>query len=159
MKLNVPMKTRVECRSGFTLTEIMIVVTLVGMLASIALPNFIRSRATAHTNACISNLREIDEAIQQWAMEERKAAATTIQFTDISSFLRNSVLCPAGGTSFADSYSISVVGAEPVCQRVPASHLLSQAGSDVAAGPPPGQGAPGKGHGRGNGNGGNGHGG
>src|SRR6516162_4705901 len=116
------MRFREKCRSGFTLTEIMIVVSLVGMLAAIALPNFIRSRTTAHTNACINNLRKIDYAIQQWAMDEKKASATPVQFTDISSYLKSSVLCPAGGTSFADSYSITLVGAEPVCQRIPTTH-------------------------------------
>src|ERR1043166_5578495 len=104
LKLIDPMKLRVEYRSGFTLTEIMIVVALVGMLTAIALPNFVRSRTTAHTSACISNLREIDAAIQQWAMDEKKASQSTVQFSDISAYLKRSVVCPAGGTSFADSY-------------------------------------------------------
>ena len=111
MKTKDLMNVRAKCRSGFTLTEIMIVVSLIGMLAAIALPNFIRSRARAHTSACINNLREIDYAIQQWAMEEKKASQTVVQFTDISSYLKRSVVCPAGGTSFADSYSITIVGA------------------------------------------------
>ena len=71
MKTKDLMNVQAKCRSGFTLTEIMIVVSLIGMLVAIALPNFIRSRSRAHTSACINNLREIDYAIQQWAMEEK----------------------------------------------------------------------------------------
>jgi len=164
-------------RAGFTLTEIMIVVSLVGMLAAIALPRFIRSRATAHTNACINNLRQIDDAIQQWAMEERKNSQSAVDFTDISPYLKRSVVCPAGGASFANSYTITVVGADAVCQRVPGAHLLSENATDVAVASssssgsgsgaggsssptPPAQGAPGNGNSNGNGAGsGNGNGG
>jgi prepilin-type N-terminal cleavage/methylation domain-containing protein len=119
-------------QAAFTLIEIMIVVLLIGLLASIAIPNFIKSRTTAQTNVCINNLKAIDYAIQQWALEQKKAANAAVQFTDISGYLRNNVTCPSGGATFADSYTISSVGVEPTCQRVPVSHLLFQAGFQVA---------------------------
>ena len=140
--------------SGFTLVEISIAVTLVGLLAAIAAPNFIRNRNTAQTNACINNLRAIDYSIQEWALEEKKASDTPVEFADISPYLKSSVLCPAGGTTFADSYTITVVGVQPVCQRVPESHLLPQ--SESEAPPPdsiPGNSGSGSGHGNGHGNG------
>jgi len=118
------MNDRSECKAGFTLIEIMIVVALIGLLASIAIPNFIRSRQKTQTNVCINNLREIDYAVQQWALEARKAFNTSVEFSDISGYLRRSVICPAGGKSFADSYTVSTVGLEPVCQKVPTKHLL-----------------------------------
>src|SRR5438552_13025659 len=104
------MKQRANPRAGFTLIEIMIVVLLIGLLLAIAIPNFIRNRNSAQTNICINNLRAIDYAIQQWALEERRQTQASVEFTDISAYLKSSVLCPAGGTTFANSYAISVVG-------------------------------------------------
>jgi len=56
-------------RKGFTLVEIMIVVAIIGLLAAIAIPNFIRARQTAQRNACIANLKQIQGAIQVWAID------------------------------------------------------------------------------------------
>jgi len=154
-------------KKGFTLVEIIIVVALIGLLAAIVVPNYMRSRTSAQTNICISNLRTIDHAIQQWALEMKKAANAPVQFSDISSYLKNSVTCPAGGATFADSYSISVVGAEPNCQRFPGAHLIpgSYIGEvastpDPSSASPSSQGSPAHGspaHGNGNGNNGNGN--
>src|SRR5438132_4444401 len=119
------MKNRTSRKSGFTLVEIMIVVAIIGLLAAIAIPNFIKARTTSQMNACINNLRQIDGAIQQWALENKKDSAATVAFTDISGYLKNAVICPAGGTTFADSYTLGATIAEkPVCQKVAATHVL-----------------------------------
>ena len=115
----------VKSRSaGFTLVEIMIVVAIIGLLASIAIPNFVKARTTAQMNACINNLRQIDGAIQQWALDLKKDAGQAVTLNDISSYLRNSVVCPSGGTTFDDSYTITTVDAPPLCQRQPATHKM-----------------------------------
>jgi prepilin-type N-terminal cleavage/methylation domain-containing protein len=111
-------------QAGFTLVEIMIVVAIIGMLATLAIPNYVKAREQTHRTACISNLQHIDGAVQLWAMENKKDADQPVSYNDISSYLRNSVACPAGGTTFADSYTLTVVEAKPTCQRKPDSHKL-----------------------------------
>jgi len=118
------MKIRNNRTAGFTLVEIMIVVAIIGLLAAIAIPNFVRARTTSQMNACINNLRQIDGAIQQWALEQKKDPAALVTEADVIPFLKNSVVCPSGGTTFADSYAISDVATQPTCLQVPATHVL-----------------------------------
>ena len=120
------MKIRTGSRNGFTLVEIMIVVAIIGMLATLAIPNFVKSRNQAHKVSCISNLQHIDGAVQLWAMENKKDPDAPVTYQDIGSYLRNSVSCPAGGTSFEDSYSLTSVDAKPTCLRKPGSHKLPE---------------------------------
>ena len=118
------MKTKMNRKSGFTLVEIMIVVAIIGLLAAIAIPNFVKARTTAQLNACINNLRQIDGAQQQWAIEQKKGPAEAVAEADVQPYLKSLPVCPAGGTTFADSYTLSTVATAPTCQKDAANHVL-----------------------------------
>ena len=93
-------KFSMKKKSGFTLVEIMIVVLIIGILLAIAIPNFMKARETSRTNACVSNMKQIDAATQQWAMDQKKTGADTPVAADLAGgalYLRAMPTCPSGG--------------------------------------------------------------
>jgi prepilin-type N-terminal cleavage/methylation domain-containing protein len=107
------MQLKTSRRSAFTLVEIMIVVAIIGLLAAIAIPNFIKAREASQKNACIANLRQLDGAKQTWALEMKKVNSHSPVDTDLfgpTLYIREKPPCPAAG-----AYTLGVVSEKPSC--------------------------------------------
>ena len=117
MKKNTPAR-----KAGFTLVEIMIVVAIIGLMAAIAIPNFVKARATSQANGCINNLRQIDSAAAQFAVEQHKSTGDPITFPDdLTPYIKMNSggslpICPAGG-----GYNLTTVGSNATCTLSTAS--------------------------------------
>ena len=121
------MKTRASRKAGFTLVEIMIVVAIIGLLAAIAIPNFVKARTTSQQNACINNLRQFDGAAQQWALETKQLPSANATLSLIKPYIKlttTSVVpsCPASGT-YNSTWSVT---GSPGCSLsgAPQPHIL-----------------------------------
>lgn len=105
-------------KRAFTLIEIMIVMLVIGILLAIAVPAFVKARDNSTTKACISNLREFEEAKEQWAMETSQSpTATPTQANLYPAYLHNWPTCPLSG-----SYSLGNLSTRPTCSV--AAHVL-----------------------------------
>ena len=94
-------------RGGFTLVEIMIVVGIIALLAAIAVPNFLRARKRSQGTRCLEDLRIIDSAVDQYAIENNKVTGNSVAWADVQNYMKTgSVLYNSGGYDmFGNAYN------------------------------------------------------
>lgn len=110
-------------RGGFTLIEIMIVVLIIGILLAIAIPNFMRARESSRAKSCVANLKQIDAAIEQWAMDNKKAGTDDVDTTALygtGNYIETEPTCPSTG----GKYTVGKVDDPPVCPSGISTHVL-----------------------------------
>ena len=113
------MQRKTSQKSGFTLVEIMIVVAIIGLLAAIAIPNFVRARAKAQINTCIANLKQLDGAKESWGLEMKKKTGDVPTMGDlVPNYIKTEPKCPAGSTS----YTLNALGTDPTCPNYDAAN-------------------------------------
>jgi prepilin-type N-terminal cleavage/methylation domain-containing protein len=115
-------------RGGFTLVEIMIVVAIIALLAAIAVPGFLRARKRSQASRILNDLRLIDSAVDQYAIETNKASGNVVAVVDWTNYMKkNSVIWNTGNDLFGQPYGSQTVDSLP---RVPTT--TKAALSDVA---------------------------
>lgn len=133
--------------AGFTLVEIMIVIAIIGLLAAIAVPNFIKARTKSQKTACIKNLQMIDGAKEVWALEAKRHVSDPVVSAEVNTYIKaGEPICPAAG-----KYEYNDLSTPPTCTV--AGHTLSPDDSSVTVpvGNPLGGGSGGSGGGSGSG--------
>ncbi len=102
---------RARKNKGFTLVEIMIVVLIIGILMAIAVPNFIQARQSSRRSSCIANLKQVDAAKEQYAMDAQLDTGAAVAWNNLApTYIKAQPSCPAGGT-----YTIAAIGTNPSC--------------------------------------------
>src|SRR5436190_19228297 len=101
-------------RRGFTLVEIMIVVAIIALLAAIAVPGFLRARKRSQASKILNDLRMIDSAVDQYAIETNRTSGATVAVTDCTNYLKKgSLLYNSGNSLLGSPYGTQVVDILP----------------------------------------------
>jgi prepilin-type N-terminal cleavage/methylation domain-containing protein len=103
-------------RGGFTLVEIMIVVAIIALLAAIAVPGFLRARKRSQATRILNDLRMIDSAVDQYAIETNKSSGSAVGVADWTNYMKKgSALFNTGNDIFGNSYGGQTVDSLPKC--------------------------------------------
>ena len=115
---------------AFTLIDVMIALIVLGILLSIAIPNYIGVRRHAHARGCIANLMQIQAAKEQWALDNHRPATARVPAYALfgrTRYLPRMLRCPSTGAPYGDT-EIGPVAKSPVC---PNPNVDGAAGTDL----------------------------
>lgn len=102
-----------KSKGGFTLIEIMIVVLIIAILLAIAIPNFLRARESSRAKSCQGNMRQIETAKEQWAMDTKAGADGAPDWAALTpAYIKSQPSCPSGGV-----YTIDTMSTRPSCSK------------------------------------------
>ena len=115
--------------AGFTLVEIMIVVAIIALLAAIAVPNFLRSRKRSQATQILQDLRVIDSAVDQYAIEYNKTSGSSVAWSDVQLYIKRGtrLYTSSGADILGNAFTLPTVDNAPKVSATSFSAL-----SDVA---------------------------
>ena len=115
-------------RKGLTLVEVMVIVLIMGLLFTIAVPNFARIRRNAYRDKCITNLQIIAAAKEHYSLETGCADSTVPTAAQLNPYIKggtSSLACPLDSTeTFANSYNINNIATNCACKKSASTHML-----------------------------------
>ncbi|MFN3690572.1 MAG: competence type IV pilus major pilin ComGC, partial [Fimbriimonadales bacterium] len=120
------MRKSVARSRGFTLVEIMVVVLIIAILVSLALPSWMNARARAQARTCVANLRQIHQAKEMYALATRAQTGASVNMSDlVPNYLQAEPFCPAGSGA---PYTVNPIGTPPACPTGLPNHTFSWTG-------------------------------
>ena len=103
------MRIKIDSCGGFTIVELMTVVAIIGLLLAIAIPNFVKTRDTSQLMAIYNNLRIIESAKDQWALENNKGTGDSTDLPALLDFLKGGKIKPV----VHEVYEVNLIGSPP----------------------------------------------
>lgn len=120
------MRTLIARERGFSLVEIMVVIFIIALLVSLALPSWMNARSRAQTRTCVANLRQIHQAKEMYALATRAQTGASVTMGDlVPTYLQEEPFCPAGGGA---AYTVNAIGTPPTCPTGLPGHTLDWTG-------------------------------
>jgi type IV pilus assembly protein PilA len=118
-------------KAAFTLVEIMIVVAIIGLLAALAIPGFVKARKQSQGRRIMNDARQMDAAIDQWALEKGKTDGTTVASAEAATYLKNATWVT--NDLLGNAYPIGTVGSNQMKVSATTKSALDGVGIDWGA--------------------------